>query len=163
MVEKNGAVTLSSCFLPCVMPGLVRWAERRQVEILRDGEPPTEEELKLALRAGVRFPERIRIQVQEKIPMPDLWWIGQLARRSGLGFEPAGLSLGYAVVVRSWEGRNSRLVTHEFVHTAQYERLGGMSPYLRQYLRECLIHGYRDAPMEEEAVVLTGRIFGWNS
>lgn len=83
MVEKNGAVTLSSCFLPCVMPGLVRWAERRQVEILRDGEPPTEEELKLALRAGVRFPERIRIQVQEKIPMPDLGgsasWRGAVA------------------------------------------------------------------------------------
>jgi hypothetical protein len=162
LIEKGG-VRFSACLLPCVVPGLVRWAERRQAEVLRDGDALTGEELELAMQAGVRAPERIRIQVQEKIPMPDLWWIGQLARNSGLGFEPAGLSLGYAVVVRSWEGRNTWLVTHEFVHTAQYERLGGMSLYLSQYLRECLIHGYRDAPMEEEAVVLTGRIFGWNS
>jgi hypothetical protein len=161
-MEKK-RVSLSACILRCVMPCLVRWAEHRQNEVLRDGDVLTDEELELAASAGVRSPERIRIQVREKIPMPDLWWIGQLARHSGLGFEPAGLSLGYAVVVRSWEGRNTRLVTHEFVHTAQYERLGGMSPYLRQYIRECLVHGYRDAPMEEEAVLLTGRIFGWNS
>lgn len=163
MMDQDREVTLFPCLLPCVMPWLVRWAERRQEEVLRSGEPLTDEELRLAVRAGVRFPERIRIQVCERIPMPELWWIGQLARRSGLGFEPAGLSLGYAVVVRSWEGRNTRLVTHEFVHTAQFERLGGMTPYLHRYLRECLIHGYCDAPMEEEAVVMTGRIFGWNS
>lgn len=163
MLPGNVSVTFFPCILPCVMPWLVRWAERCQIEVLRDGDMLTDEELELARCAGVRFPERIRIQVKQKIPMPELWWIGQLARRSGLGFEPAGLSLGYAILIRSWEGRNTRLVTHELVHTAQYERLGGMEPYLRQYLRECLIHGYRDAPMEEEAVVMTGRIFGWNS
>lgn len=156
-------VTIAPCLLPCVLPWLVRWAERRQTEVLRMGAALNEEELALASFAGVRHPEKIRVEVTDRIPMPELWGVSRLMRLSGLGFEPAGLSLGYAVVVRSWEGRNTRLLTHEFVHTAQYERIGGMAPYLRQYLRECLIHGYRNAPMEEEAVILTGRIFGWNS
>jgi hypothetical protein len=38
------------------------------------------------------------------------------------------------------------------VHTAQYERLGGIEPFLRQYLRECLTIGYPEAPLEQEAI-----------
>jgi hypothetical protein len=149
--------------LALLLPGVVRWAERRAAEVMRVGVPLSEEETELARRAGVKEPQRIRIEVRERIPMPGSRLLRVLAMQVGLSLEPVGLSLGYGIVVRAREGRNSRLITHEFVHTAQYERLGGMKPYLRQYLRECLLFGYSNAPMEEEAVVETGRIFGWNA
>ena len=41
------------------------------------------------------------------------------------------------------------MVVHELGHTAQYERLGGFEPFLRQYLSQCLTIGYPEAPMEQ--------------
>jgi hypothetical protein len=52
------------------------------------------------------------------------------------------------------------MVVHELGHTAQYERLGGFEPFLRQYLFECITIGYPEAPMEQEVVSLTARICG---
>jgi len=150
-------------FLPLALPPLVRWAERLEEDVCRTGQALDEDELVLAREAGVQCPDRIRVAVRERIPLPASRLLRAMAKAAQLSFEPAGLSLGYAILVRTREGRNSRLLTHEFVHTAQYERMGGMGPYLQQYLRECLRYGYRDAPMEEEAILRTGRIFGWDS
>jgi hypothetical protein len=47
---------------------------------------------------------------------------------------------------------------HELVHTAQYERLGGIVAFLRKYLSECATSGYRAAPLEEEAIAVAQRI-----
>jgi hypothetical protein len=34
----------------------------------------------------------------------------------------------------------------------QYERLGSIEAFLRQYLHECITTGYPEAPLEQEAV-----------
>ena len=69
-----------------------------------------------------------------------------------------GLALRYGIFVRSdcWDER--RLIAHELVHTAQYERLGGIRPFLRQYLTECLTIGYPAGPMEQEAIATASRL-----
>jgi len=44
------------------------------------------------------------------------------------------------------------LVVHELAHTWQYERLGGLRPFLKQYLYECLVApGYPFGHLEQEA------------
>ncbi|HRJ72181.1 MAG TPA: hypothetical protein PLS03_08140 [Terrimicrobiaceae bacterium] len=50
------------------------------------------------------------------------------------------------------------MIAHECVHTAQYERLGGFRPFLRQYLEECLAVGYDESPLELEAMMTSQRI-----
>jgi hypothetical protein len=40
----------------------------------------------------------------------------------------------------------------------QYERLGGIAPFLRQYIFECLTLGSRAAPMEQEAIAEARRL-----
>jgi hypothetical protein len=40
----------------------------------------------------------------------------------------------------------------------QYERFGGVLPFLRQYLTECLTVGYPEAPLEQEAIALSKTI-----
>ncbi|HEX8372839.1 MAG TPA: hypothetical protein VF585_08675, partial [Chthoniobacterales bacterium] len=70
----------------------------------------------------------------------------------------AGLALGYGIFVRSDRESDRFLVAHELVHTAQYERCGSCTAFLRQYLHECLIVGYPAAPMEQEAILTTLRL-----
>jgi hypothetical protein len=85
----------------------------------------------------------------DPIPLPFPRPLVKLAGRWGLPlFEPAGMALGKGIYLLA--GR-SRVLRHELVHVAQYQRLGGIEPFMRRYLTECLVHGYRDAPLEIEA------------
>ena len=64
--------------------------------------------------------------------------------------DTSGLTAGYGVIVRRDCTRNLRLLTHEFVHVAQYERLG-REGFLQEYIQQIAAHGYLDAPFELEA------------
>jgi hypothetical protein len=66
--------------------------------------------------------------------------------------------LRYGIFIRSDCRGNRALVVHELAHTAQYERLGGFEPFLRQYLFECLTIGYPEAPIEQDAVAIATRV-----
>ena len=66
--------------------------------------------------------------------------------------ETVGLSARYGIFLRTPYHRDRRLLAHELVHTLQYERLGGIRPFLRRYLHECLTAGYAAADMEGEAI-----------
>jgi hypothetical protein len=52
------------------------------------------------------------------------------------------------------------LIVHELVHVAQYETLGGILPFLRKYLFECLTMGYAASPLELEAIAVAARVCG---
>jgi hypothetical protein len=42
----------------------------------------------------------------------------------------------------------------------QCEKLGGISPFLRKYLWECIEVGYPQAPLEQEAVRIASEVCG---
>ena len=56
----------------------------------------------------------------------------------------------YGVIVSLDCANNLRLLAHEFVHVAQYERLG-REAFLEEYIRQIAEHGYQNAPFELEA------------
>ena len=64
--------------------------------------------------------------------------------------DTGGLTPGYGVTVRRDCANNLRLLAHEFVHVAQYERLG-REGFLQQYFQQIAAHGYLNAPFELEA------------
>ncbi len=102
---------------------------------------------------GVRYPKKIRILEVESIPMPKMPLLNLAARLTGLTSEStAGMALRYGIYVRREYSGNLHLIAHECVHTGQYERKGGFSPFLRQYLAECLEVGYLNSPLECEAI-----------
>jgi hypothetical protein len=72
--------------------------------------------------------------------------------------KPRGLTVRYGIFVRADCRQDRDLLLHELVHTAQYERLGGIVSFLRKYLFECATAGYRTAPMEQEAISIAQRI-----
>jgi hypothetical protein len=139
--------------LPVVLPLAVRCAERREATILEAGEPLAGNEFDAAVLMGVRYPEKIRILNVESIPMPKMPMLNLAARLTGLmSGDTAGMALRYGIYVRRAYSGNIHLIAHECVHTAQYERLGGFTPFLRQYLAECLEVGYLNSPLEREAI-----------
>jgi hypothetical protein len=142
-----------------LLPLASEWAAEEEQRVLHEGVPLSEQEMSDAKAIGVRRPERIRLLRVEAVPRP----IDPQLRAAAetihfLSPETRGLTLQYGILLR-WDcWRERPLVAHELVHAAQYERLGGILPFLRQYLVECLTIGYANAPMELEAAEVAGQV-----
>ncbi len=147
--------------LDLVLPLAVEWASEQEERILIDGAPLSESELADANAAGVTHPELVRILSVEAIPSPS----HPILRAASAQIEllpsaPCGLTLQYGIFVRADCRQDRRLLVHELVHTAQYERLGGILRFLREYLLDCATLGYGRAPLEQEAVAIAARVCG---
>ena len=128
------------------------WVRARQAVILRDGVALSAEQISLARALGVAAAERVRVMPVDGVPMPLPRWARAAAQRMGLISAPiAGMTLGYGIVLRDDCCNDTRLLAHELAHVAQYERLGGINGFLRQYLRECVWPGYPRGALEIEA------------
>jgi hypothetical protein len=144
---------LARVTVQALLPFACAWAKWQERRIRREGVPLPHMLLADARRLGVRRPERVRMLAVKLVPggMPS--WLRTIARPVRL-LSPltSGMSLRYGIFVRSDCWGDRRLLCHELVHTAQYERLGGFWPFLKLYLFECLGEpGYPLGPLEQEA------------
>lgn len=146
--------------LPRLIPLAARWAEALERRILREGIPLNDEELADARQLGVQDPARVRLLCLASAPAPDDFALRSAAAAVQF-LTPAtrGLALRYGIFVRADCWRERGLIAHELAHTAQYERLGGIEPFLQLYLAEYLTVGYPAGPMEQEAIAAVGRLF----
>ncbi len=143
------------------LPLACAWAAEQEQFILENGTPLTAAQMLDADLACVAHPERIRLLAVKHMPLP-AHPILQAAAEAIKLITPqtAGLALRYGMFIRLDYWGQRRLLVHEFAHTAQYERLGGLCPFLECYLYECLVIGYNSAPMEREAIAVADRICG---
>jgi hypothetical protein len=142
-----------------LLPLAVEWATEQEQRILREGVPLLHQEISDARAVGVEKPEGIRLLCVETIPQPEDAVLK--AACDAIDFlTPAtrGLTLQRGIFVRFDCWRNRGLIAHELVHVAQYERLGGILPFLRKYLLECVTIGYPEAPLEQEAIMVANRL-----
>jgi hypothetical protein len=138
--------------LPVLLPIAYVWAEKQELLIMQEGAPLTESQLADARRAGVVHPEKIRVVCGEALPQPEDEDFLFIAKRIGLfTSHSVGLAVGYGICLRHgfWDDR--LVLVHECVHVAQYEKLGGIRPFLSCYLRECIEPGYPFGRLEQEA------------
>ena len=142
-----------------LLPLVARWAESLEARIWREGVPLSEDEMADAKALGVGQPERVRLLCLASVPTPDDLTL-RTAAAAVQFLTPAtrGLALRYGIFVRADCWRQRGLIAHELAHTEQYERLGGIEPFLHQYLSECLTIGYPAAPMEQEAIAAVARL-----
>jgi hypothetical protein len=147
--------------MPVCLPLAVRWVGRQEQRILRAGVPLDEPYLSDARLMGVAHPELVRLLKVDRVPLPADRLLRWAVKRTNLiCSDTAGMTMRYGIFVRSdcWERR--RLIAHECVHTAQYERLGGIRKFLGHYLRECLEVGYPLGLLEQEALLKSQQIAG---
>ena len=131
---------------------VLAWARQRERAITREGAPLTDFQRELAHMAGVARADAVCISLADQIPVPLPALLRRIATRIGL-ISPhlAGMTLGHGIALRSDCRHDARLLIHELTHVAQVERLGGIAPFMRAYVRECVWPGYPRGPLEREA------------
>ena len=150
----------STSRLEILLPFAADWAAEQEQRILRDGVELSEQQTSYAKLAGVKEPERVRLLHVEAIPAPTHPLLSAAYSAINLpGATPRGLTLGYGIFIRADCAEDRHLLIHELAHTSQYERFGGIVPFLKKYLLECFTLGYRSSPLELEANSLATRIF----
>lgn len=150
---------LLAAMLPALVPLAAVWVRRQEEKATRTGQPLDLSELEAARAVGVRHPERIRLRLVPEIAGP-LHFIFRKFYASRAFFGPGlrGITYRYGIVLRQDCYPDLHLVAHECVHVAQYEKLGGLSAFLRPYFRECLLDGYPGGPLEQEAIDRSSRL-----
>ena len=147
--------------LPLLLPVACAWIEKQERRILAEGVPLDPAQLVDARALGITDPARVRLLGVPRIPLPGSRWARAAASRLGsLAGEPTGLTARYGIYLRHPHAGERLLLAHELAHTRQYERLGGIRPFLRQYLHECLTVGYARAGMEWEAIEAASALCG---
>lgn len=145
--------------VPLILPIATAWVRRQERLILSTGVLLNAQQLIDARAAGVAEPERIRLLRVPTIPALRLRGLRFAALKLGiLSPHTAGLTARYGIFIREDFWGHRVLLVHELAHTAQYERLGGIKPFLRDYLRECLVEGYPLGLLEREAAAAARRI-----
>jgi hypothetical protein len=141
--------------LPRILPFAYEWWEKQETLILQEGEPLSEAQQADARRLNITHPEKIRILWAETLPEPDHAELLFLAKQMGL-FSPktSGLAVGYGISIRPALRDDRYAFVHQCVHVAQCERLGGIRPFLNDYVRECIDPGYPFGTLEQEAILV---------
>ena len=141
-----------------LIPLAIQWAAEEEANVLKIGEPLTQNETEYAEKIGVRFPAKVRLLKVSAMPSPKNPTLKRAAAEMGSTLSEAnGLTLGYAIFIRQTYWRQLRLVVHELVHTQQYERAGGLG-LLREFVLE--YPNYPNGPLEQEARSAERRFFG---
>ncbi|MEJ0001267.1 MAG: hypothetical protein WDO13_20175 [Verrucomicrobiota bacterium] len=142
--------------LPALLPVAYAFAERHEAIILEIGEALDAAQIADARRAGVAQPENIRVLEVTTLPEPSNQDALFAARRSGL-FQPEsrGMAVGWGIYLCEAARGDRQVLLHECVHVAQYERMGGIRPFLDIYLRECIDPGYPFGGLEQEAILVS--------
>ncbi len=138
--------------LAILLPSAVAWATAESEAALGTGAALSPSGAELARSVGVQHPEQIRIVVADTLPAPvDPALLGAAVQSGLLGGNAFGLTLGHAIFIHRGHEADVRLLRHEFRHVAQVEFAGSLAEFLREYLRQVVAYGYRDAPWEVEA------------
>lgn len=134
-----------------ILPIACLWARRQESFILKTGVALSPAQVDTARKLGIVHPERVRLRAVAQVPPlnPLLRLVGRkLGVASG---HTIGMTLRYGIFIREGRWGDRRLLVHELAHVAQYERMGGFSPFLKQYLAECINPGYPLGELELEA------------
>ena len=145
--------TLRKWTIRCVVPYAASWVAKQERRILEEGRELTGEERDWASRVGVRNAEKVRVLNVASVPLPGAPFVHFVAGLFRYPLSPIGLAAQYGIYLNQRSKNDPSLLVHELVHVAQYERFGGIRPFLVQYLEECLRDGYWEASMECEARV----------
>jgi hypothetical protein len=142
-----------------ILPLACSWVRKQEAFILETGTTLSAAQMADARKIRLKHPERVRLKFVEKVPLP----LSPLLRKAAEKFrafpsDTIGITLRYGIFIQSRYADDRRLLLHELVHTLQYERFGGVRPFLEQYLHECLTIGYPFGSLEEEARRITQEI-----
>lgn len=149
-IHANPSLMVSK-YIDLITPAAVAFARKSEREALQHGVPLNAHQLKIAQRAGVKNPRKVRLYYVDEFPLPADRRLKVAARRLAYTVpNMAASAFGYGVRLKKDQKYNDSLLAHELVHVRQAEQMG-LLKHTREYLLQMLFYGYYAAPMEEEA------------
>ena len=143
-----------------LIPMASEWVKAQETIILADGVPLTEKQRTIASKIGIKNTDKIRLLQVKSIPEPENSILNEASKSIGfISSQTLGITYQYGIYIRHDYWENESLIIHELTHTLQYERLGGITDFLNQYIKECIYYGYNNSPLEKEAVAMSKIIF----
>lgn len=141
-------------------PLAYQWAKSQEAYVLKHGAPLASHQLADACRAGVQDPNRVRLLVVDRIPLPDDPELADAARRAQIITDASrGVAIGYGIIIRADSWQNRELLLHQLVHVAQCERSGGLESFVGEYLgNRRASPDFSVGSLEDEARSLARRI-----
>src|SRR5687767_8757555 len=134
-------------------PLAYQWAKQQEAYILQHGAPLAAHQLADAGRVGVQYPDRVRVLVVDRIPLPDDEELAEAARRAQIITDASrGVAIGYGIIIRADSWQNRELLLHQLVHVAQCERSGSLESFVSEYLGDRRnAHDFSVGSLEDEA------------
>ena len=120
-----------------LLPIAVQWAKAQEAFVLKHGSLLSARHLADAKLAGINDPERVRVLVVDRIPLPEDPSLAEASIRVGiLTDDTRCMGFGYALIIRvdAWNDRET--ILHNLVHIAQCERAGSLENWCCQYLAD---------------------------
>jgi hypothetical protein len=143
-----------------LLPMASSWVEEQESYILKNGVPLNQTIFYESQKLGIKGIKNVRILVVDEIPLPTNDILKNATTRLGfIGKDTIGIAFRYGIYVKKFHQNDEKLLIHELTHTMQYERAGGVSPFLRQYVQECIEFGYPNGFLEQEAINFANKIY----
>ena len=118
-------------------PLAAQWAQRQEKYVLEHGVPLSVDQTEDARVVGVMEPERVRVLVVDRIPLPADKELAAAARGAQIITEASrGVAMGHAIIIRADSWRDREILLHQLVHVAQCERSGGLEKFVTEYLTD---------------------------
>jgi hypothetical protein len=135
-----------------LIPLACEWVKEQEQFILNKGIPLSDKQLFIASKIGIKNVTKIRLLKVDFIPEPTNQLLNMACKSIGLiSSSTLGITFQYGIYIQKESWENEQLLLHELTHTLQYERLGGISNFLNQYIKECVYFGYEKSKLEIEA------------
>jgi hypothetical protein len=132
-------------------PLALQWLNATELDLLGKGQPLSKDDMSMAQAVGVQHPGRVRVVVLEQLPMPSNEALLNEATKYGLGSDAEGArTMGYVIMVKKKYAGERWILAHELAHVAQQEQRG-REAFVRRFIAERELMGYRRAPLELEA------------
>jgi hypothetical protein len=140
-------------FILTLLPKVGEWLESQENNIISIGRYLTPEELAIAKRIGIKNYHIIRVYESSVVPNPSDIVLNELGKQIGLiSTNTSGICFRYGIFIHENTIDKKAVLTHELIHTLQYERFGSIKAFITQYLKECIEVGYHQCDLEKEAV-----------
>lgn len=134
-----------------ILPAAEQFVYKNEREALENGTKLNEKQMDIALKVGIKHPQKVRLYYVDRLPFPEDQELATLAKKYGYSSPfMAAYTYGYGIWIKRSESNNQVLLSHELIHVRQAEEMG-LKEQTRQYLLQLFIYGYENAPMEIEA------------
>jgi hypothetical protein len=132
---------------PYIQPS-IDFAYNNEKNAFESGVELTAEEKQMAKKIGIKSVDKVRVVYVDEFPFPKDKHLVEFARSHGFDSpELVGITYGYGIYIRNGQ---KYILPHELIHVRQFEELG-VENFMKRYMLELAIMGYRKAPIEVQA------------